>query len=95
MQELKVKLKRLIPDGPQQVHFSSDFHTGTNLSLDNKKSKEVKEERKAKTNPSTAVSKAKLYKAHAKADEEPGDIIYLRSVRDKHGQGPPSGHGGG
>ena len=73
MQELKVKLKRLIPDGTKQVHFSRDSHTGTNLSLDNKKSKGVKEERKAKTNP----SKAKRYMAHAKADEETGDIVYL------------------
>ena len=67
-----------------QVHFSRDANTGTNLNLDDAKLAQTKDDRKAKTNPITARSKARGGKEHIRAEVEPGGIVYLRSDGDKH-----------
>ena len=65
-----------------QVHFSRDSNTGTNLN--DAKLKKTKDDRKARTNPITARSKARGGKEHIRAEVEPGDMVYLRSDGDKH-----------
>ena len=67
-----------------QVHFARVSNTGTNLNLDDAKLKETKENRKARTDPITAKSKARGGKEHIRAEVEPGDMVYLKSDRDKH-----------
>ena len=67
-----------------QVHFARDSNTGANLNLDDAKLKKTKEDRKARTNPITARSKARGGKEHIRAEVEPGGIVYLRSDGDKH-----------
>ena len=72
-----------------QVHFSRDSNTGTNLNLDDAKLKKTKDDRRARTNPITARSKARGGKEHIRAEVEPGKIVYLKSDGDKHAARDP------
>ena len=52
--------------------------------ISDKRLNQDKEDRKEKSNPVSAASKARGAKVRKKADMEPGDIMLLKSDGDKH-----------